>query len=140
MIARLVSLALLIALVIVIPLSHTAMSKKAKKKGRAKVSICHFSACDCADPTDDLLHGHVIRVSRRALAAHLAKHGDCTEFVRETNESGREICRCLTCQELCAAALESCQADCPPCSTTPMDPCLADCQQAFQMCLTGCDG
>ena len=72
MFARIVNLVLLTALVIAIPLSHVALSKNKVMKKKAappKVEICHFSACDCADPEDGVLHGHVIRVSSRAMSS-----------------------------------------------------------------------
>ena len=124
MFARVVNLVLLTALVIAIPLSHVALSKKKapKKNGDPppKVAICHF-------PDDQ--PGHVIVVSENAVAMHIAKHGDCTAFVvLDTGE-----CLCLTCQELCAAVRDRCRADCP--SLT----CVGECEQAFQQCLLGCN-
>ena len=81
MFARIVNLVLLTALVIAIPLSHVALSKKKapKKNGDPppKVAICHFP--------DDSDVGHVIKVSENAVAAHVAKHGDCTSFAVSTD-------------------------------------------------------
>ena len=76
MFSRVVNLILLTALVIAIPLSHVALSKKKaaqKKKAPPKVEICHFP--------EDGDGGRVIRVSSRAVDAHVAKHGDCRTFV-----------------------------------------------------------
>ena len=123
MVARIVSFVLLTAVVIAIPLSHSALSmKKAPtKNGPApKVKICHF-------PDDQ--PGHVIEVSDNAVAMHIAKHGDCTQFT--TDDTG--ACTCLTCQELCEAARNRCRADCP--SLT----CVGECEQAFQQCVLGCN-
>ena len=134
MFARIVNLVLLTALVIAIPLSHVALSKAKKKVGKraAKVEVCRFSACDCADPETGVLTGRVLRVSRNALAAHLSKHGDCTQFT--TDDTG--YCTCLTCQELCLAAGRLCRANCPSGDLA----CLAGCTAAFNRCAAGCNG
>ena len=123
MFARIVNLVLLTAIVIAIPLSHVALSKKKAKKTAAKVEICHFP--------DDKDVGHVIRVSSRAVAAHISKHGDCKDFT--TDATG--ACKCIPCTELCVAALERCLADCPPLGTGQ---CQADCQTEFNRCDIAC--
>jgi hypothetical protein len=124
---RVVNLALLAAAVVAVPLSHSALSQK-KNGGphgpAPKVQICHFP--------DDSTVGHVIEVSQNAVAAHIAKHGDCTTFV--TEETGG--CRCLTCEEQCQADAESCRAACDPDDTE----CLDGCAAALTECLAGCGG
>ena len=124
MFARIVNLVLLTALVIAIPLSHVALSKKKAptKNGPApKVKICHF-------PDDQ--PGHVIEVSANAVAMHIAKHGDCIAF--QTDATG--ACTCLTCQQLCAIERDRCRAGCPPNEFG----CLERCNKEEKRCLLGC--
>lgn len=123
MVSRLASLGLLIAVVIAIPLSHSAVSKK-NEGPRPKVPICHFP--------DDSTEGHVIVVSEAAVAAHLDKHGDCTAFVAGETERG---CRCLTCEETCEADAVTCRAECPAEDTQ----CLAACETGLSTCLAACE-
>jgi hypothetical protein len=123
---RVINLVLLAAAVVAVPLSHSALSQKnGGPKGPApKVQICHFP--------DESTEGHVIEVSQNAVAAHLAKHGDCTAF--EVAEGTRD-CRCLTCDEQCQAAAESCRAACDPDDTECLDACAA----ALTECLAACE-
>ena len=128
MFARIVNLVLLTALVIAIPLSHVALSKKkAPKKNPAppKVAICHF-------PDDQ--PGHVIRVSANAVAAHVAKHGDCTSFAVDI-ESGECTCVGQSCEEDCDDEQQRCRENC---GSTPTIACLQACTAAHMQCLFNC--
>jgi hypothetical protein len=115
MIARVINLALLTALVIAIPLSHMALSKrkKAATKKAAKVDICHFQGPTAGPHIGPFfpypqvpLGWRRVRISRSAAAAHLLKHFDCTDFVML--DSGEE-CRC-PCLENCVKVRDECLA------------------------------
>jgi hypothetical protein len=117
-------LALLAICVVAIPLSHSMVSAKkaAKKKGPApKQAICHFP--------DDSEIGHVIEVSENAVAAHVSKHGDCTQFL--TDEDGG--CRCLTCPEICRVERARCEESCEGDTA-----CIARCNNQAQQCVENC--
>ena len=118
---RLFVLGLLAVCTAMIPLSHLAMSGPKGKGPAPKVAICHFP--------DDQAVGHVIEVSENAVAAHLAKHGDCTAFAI-VDTTG---CRCLTCLELCERNLERCLADCGDNS-----PCRGACRGSESRCRSRC--
>lgn len=119
---RPLSLFLLLAALLLVPLSHFVVSGPPATTPPGKTEICHFGAGET--------EGTVIEVSNAALAAHLNKHGDCTPFF--TNADGS--CRCLTCQEQCLARLEICRAGCDP-----TDPdCPDACRAAAARCLRGC--
>jgi hypothetical protein len=126
MTSRQLTLFALACFVLAIPLSHSAISAKKKaakkKEAPAKVALCHFSG--------DNPVGHVIEVSSNAVAAHVEKHGDCTEF--EARPDGR--CRCSTCEELCTAAFDRCVAGCR--DTDPF--CREDCIAANNLCNSAC--
>jgi hypothetical protein len=124
--ARMISFVLLTAMVIAIPLSHTAVSKKSGKKGPApKVALCHF-------PDDQ--PGHVIEVSANAAAMHIAKHGDCTDFVVDIG-SGECTCFGQSCAEDCDDEQQRCRENCGP---TPTIACLQACTAAHMQCLFNC--
>ena len=117
-------LAMLAVCLLMIPLSHSISAKKAaKKKGPppAKVAICHFP--------DDSAVGHVINVSTNAVAAHVSKHGDCTQFRARDNGD----CRCLTCQELCRVARARCEEEC-----NGDTGCIIDCNRQARRCVANC--
>ena len=124
MTSRQLTLFALACFVLAIPLSHSAISAKkkaAKKKAApAKVALCHFSG-------DDPI-GHVIEVSSNAVAAHVEKHGDCTQFEALANGA----CRCLTCEELCQSAFDRCAAGC----SDPL--CIDECIAADKRCNLAC--
>jgi hypothetical protein len=119
MFARVVNLALLVALAIAIPLSHQALSKKKGNGPAPKVAICHF-------PDDE--PGHVIEVSGNAVAAHIEKHGDCTDF---STDEATGVCTCPTCEERCQTDFDV--AECEAAGGTP-----EDCQAALTECLDAC--
>ena len=126
MTSRQLTLFALACFVLAIPLSHSAISKKKAptKKGPApKVALCHFSG--------DKPVGHVIEVSSNAVAAHVEKHGDCTEFTASPDGG----CRCLTCLELCQAAFDRCVAGCADNDPLCKDKCIA----AGTRCRQGCN-
>jgi hypothetical protein len=120
--SRLLGVILLAAGLLVVPLSHWAISGDKKDKNE-KVAICHF-------PNGKEV-GHVIEVSENAVPAHVANHGDCTEFV--TLKDG-ESCRCATCTEACALNHEQCLAKCDPKDKN----CIPSCDEELKRCLVGC--
>ena len=123
--SRLFTLGLLAICMVMIPLSHSAMSKKkaGKKNGPpVKVAICHFP--------DDQTVGHVIEISENAVAAHLAKHGDCVDFRARPNGA----CRCLTCTEQCRLDRARCEDACDDNPT-----CIRRCNAAADDCVRGCN-
>jgi hypothetical protein len=70
-----------VAFLAALPASHFALANGPA----AKVFICHVNSANGVgiDPAsgDPVFFGRVIEVSENAIAAHLAQHGDSTEFV-----------------------------------------------------------
>lgn len=121
---RLVTLGLLLAGMVALPLSHLAISAPGGKGKPGKVSLCHFPS--------DKEEGRVIEVSEAAVAVHVSKHEDCTSYV-VLDENGK-ICRCATCREKCQADYEKCRADCSPRDRR----CLHNCALANRRCIVNC--
>jgi hypothetical protein len=101
--SRLLGVILLAAGLLVVPLSHWAISGD-KKDENEKVAICHF-------PNGKEV-GHVIEVSENAVPAHVANHGDCTAFVITSKEVDGDSCRCATCAETCDLNFNQCIGNC----------------------------
>jgi hypothetical protein len=115
------SLILLAIALFALPLSHSTTWAQKKNGPPPKVALCHFP--------NDKVEGHVIEVSAHAVAAHLSKHGDCTEYVALEGDA----CRCLTCDETCNAAADACTADCTDSA------CEAACAADLATCLAACE-
>lgn len=123
--SRSLGLTLLLALLVLVPLSHFVISGPPASAPPGKVQICHFSSGDTV--------GHVIEVSAAALSAHLDKHGDCKHFITDT--SG-EKCKCVPCLTACDLEYKQCYVDCK--QTKDPVRCIAACKAEHRACQAKC--